>query len=187
MKDVIFLHCYRYGATGDADQTVSIKPFIFNTIVKVVAIPRGSMVLAKDSLGDIATQYRVLESPEEIAALSELDDTTNLSISATQSFDVGITALGAAQGAGYAITKYYNEFDTVDVSGDAYGADLPAAPAADDHYVISNNDSADNLSVYPQTDGVINALAADAPLVIATGETYYFYALDDTYWVALKK
>ena len=90
----------------------------------------------------------------------------------------GTTAIGA-----FALTGIVNQVDTVTASNN--GVRLPTAVASMDVWVW-NNDSADNLNVYPPTGGVINRLAVDAAIVLTPGQAAVFKSTSSTGYFCVK-
>ncbi|KKN49544.1 hypothetical protein LCGC14_0641720 [marine sediment metagenome] len=73
--------------------------------------------------------------------------------------DVSVSAIGNAQGAGFAVVRYYNVVDSA-TGGSADSLDLAAAIRGDVHMIV--NDTAIQLQMYPASGEKINDLADDA-------------------------
>ena len=122
----------------------------------------------------------VMESPNEVKA-SEDPATTNLHV--LQSIDLGVPAAGSTQGAATAITKYLTEVTTV-VDSSADGMVLPEAVVGAIHVVI-NNDSADDIDVFPAVGDFINALSVNIPfnMLQQTKTTFVCQVVDN--WISI--
>jgi hypothetical protein len=88
----------------------------------------------------------------------------------------GLTALAGGAQAGTALNLGYNRFTTV-----ATGADSAQLPTLGGSIaVVVTNATANALAVFPQTGGIINALAPNAAFSIAAGKTAIFIQAVDT-------
>jgi hypothetical protein len=92
----------------------------------------------------------------------------------------GISAAGSTQGTATAITKDINVVSTV---SSGQGVILPTAVAGMRLNIM--NTSANALSVYPATNGVINSLSANAAFSLAAGGRLDFIATTTTQWYTL--
>lgn len=99
---------------------------------------------------------------------------------AVKSIATGIVAAGANQADATVLAKTLNAVAIV-ASGE--GVRLPAPEPGE--VVLVANQGANNLKIYPASGGTINALAADAPLTLATDTRRLFYALSTTQWYSL--
>ena len=93
----------------------------------------------------------------------------------------GLTATGTNQGTAYEVTSAKNAFSTV-ASGT--GAVLDSDAVAGDTQMIYNG-GANALTVYPPSGSQINALGANAGMLLPTNTACEFYCLSTTLWTGI--
>lgn len=123
-----------------------------------------------------------MASTAQLAQLFDADRARHLGFD----MELGITATGnASQASAYQITANHSQFTVVTSTNNS--AKLPlASQAPHGLYIVINDDAADNLNLYPGSGDSINALAADAAIVIPYGAGAYIARGSDTKWVAIK-
>ncbi len=94
-----------------------------------------------------------------------------------RSVGTGISANGSTQGTATVLSKEINVVSTV---SSGQGVRLPTA--TEGMVIHITNTSANNLSVYPATNGIINSLSANAAFTQAAGSTLTFIAPTATQW-----
>jgi hypothetical protein len=101
-------------------------------------------------------------------------------------FDVaiGLTATGnTSQANAYQITANYNQFTVVTSTNNS--TKLPTAiSSANGVILIRNDDTSDNLIVYPAVGDNFNILTSNTAITIFPNETGVFTRISDTSWVA---
>ena len=91
----------------------------------------------------------------------------------------GVSAAGTTAGTSTQLSAVYNVVTVVTSS--AAGVKLPTAEAGALCFV-ANDDSADSLTVYPQTGSTIDGAASVA---VAAGKRRFFVGTSPTTWVSL--
>jgi hypothetical protein len=97
------------------------------------------------------------------------------------SVGAGISAAGTTQGTATILTKQFNQISTV-VNG-ANSVRLPTAVAG--MSVIIANPTANTLNVFPDTNGIINNLSANASYSHTSGTNHEFIAISTTQWYVI--
>jgi hypothetical protein len=92
----------------------------------------------------------------------------------------GISANGSTQGTATSLTRPINVVSTV---SSGQGVILPTAIAG--MRIIVINTSANSLSVYPATSGIINSAAANAAFSLGAGARLEFISTSTTQWYTL--
>jgi len=101
---------------------------------------------------------------------------------ATVNNNNAVSAAGTTQGTGTALTVDYNVVTTVAASS---GVVLPAATAG--RRIIIVNKGANALSIYPASGGTIDALAANAAILIAANGSIELMASSSTQWYSISR
>lgn len=175
---LIPLLVYRKGATRNldiAEAQVSLEYVPEIEIKRADPGEFGSTIKLGDGSGQ--ESWRIFETPKMIEAAKD-PTSNNASIGASE-LDLSAEAAGSAQGAGYAVSKYYTEIDTAtDTSAEA--VDLPAATVGKVHVV--ENATAVALEVFPASDESINNAADDAVYDQAANSTVYYYCVVAGEW-----
>jgi hypothetical protein len=97
------------------------------------------------------------------------------------SVGAALTATGADQAGALQLASAVNQVTTVAAST---GVKLYASPVAGDVQVVYNG-GANALTVYPQTSGTINALAANSGMQLGTNTVVMFFAVTTTAWIGI--
>ena len=92
-----------------------------------------------------------------------------------------LTAAGTNQATALQLAAVLNQVTT---AASGTGVKLYATPVAGDITVIYNG-GANQLTVYPQTSGTINGLAANAGFFLGTNTAVILFAATTTAWVAI--
>lgn len=99
---------------------------------------------------------------------------------------LSLTATGNnSQADAYALTENYNQFTTV--TGAANSAKLMDAESAayNGCVFVRNDDSADNLNLFPASGDSFNALSANAAIVVPFGCAAFLVKVSITQWLAV--
>ena len=97
------------------------------------------------------------------------------------SVGAALTAAGTDQAGALQLTSAVNQVTTVAASS---GVKLYASPVAGDVQIVYNG-GVNPLTVYPQTSGAINALAANSGILLAVKTSVQFFAVTTTAWVGI--
>lgn len=125
----------------------------------------------------LGEKIRVAEKPFDLEALADLDSTDLIIV---QRVAAGVAALGAAQGAGYAIIKFLTECDTATVTS-ADGLDIPAATVGGVRCVI-NNHATVTLDIFPASGENFDGGTVNVAVTLAPGERKHFYCSTAGRW-----
>ena len=101
----------------------------------------------------------------------------------SHSVDPGVSATGTTQGAGYVITKRVTEVTAI-TAASAEAATLPTARVGDQR-IVTNDDAADTLQLFPASGDEIDAPGTDAVYTLAPNKTVILYAVTAARWVAV--
>lgn len=95
-----------------------------------------------------------------------------------------LSATGNTQGTALALTTSINEVTTV-AAGVNDGVIVPAVVASPYSKIAIRNASAANLNIYPATGQSINALAANAPYVLAATTGILLCKISTSRWITI--
>lgn len=139
-----------------------------------VSTPRKNrttgMAQVVEKVQDRTTVYRTYEKAIQIEAQRN-PSSTDLVVK--QQIAVGLVGAGTTQGAGTAITKYFNETLTIG-AGATEAFVLPAATVGKVLYVINNDAAGDAAKIFPAVGEFINAQAVNTVLSLAAGDRVCF-------------
>jgi len=158
------------GATGASGlgQAIELR---FNTVLATSNLSGLDFNLSFTNNGNVGNSYTI--------GLANNQNLTNVTVSSyvIHSVATGISAAGSTQSDATALAKEINVVSTVSTG---QGVRLPSATAGMILHIT--NTSANNLSVYPASGGVINSLSANAAFTQAAGSTLTFIAPTTTQW-----
>lgn len=135
-----------------------------------------SGVTYREKGSSIVMSAEVLETATEVSFWRSLTDTNAVSALSPAVSTLTLAALGAAQGAGAPVTKYFTVVTTATASS-ADGVLLPAA-VVDDVKII-RNDSAATIKIYPATGERIDGGTVNAAITLVAGATISLYTKEN--------
>lgn len=99
--------------------------------------------------------------------------------------DAFITALGnASQANAYQIIASINYITVVTAGNNSLK--LPLVSTYKNSYcILRNDDAGDDANVYPNTDDIINTLAANAAITLTHGTAMIFFKINANRWITL--
>jgi hypothetical protein len=172
--------------TNAQPNITSVGTLVNTTMGSSNSLSGGNLVSASYLTGTLTTAAQPnITSTGTLASLSATGNINGANIIATsyhiRSVATAITAAGSTQGTATALTKEINVVSTV--TAGANGVVLPTAVAG--MALTITNTSANALSVYPATTGIINSLAANASFSQPAGATLQFIATTTTQWYSV--
>lgn len=155
------------------DKTVVRRNIDPSDIVSVAAYGGTTCgVTYREKGSSILFSAEVLESGTEVSFWRSLTDTNAVSAMTPAVHNLALAALGAAQGAGAPVTKYFTVV-TAATATTADGVLLPAA-VVDDAKII-RNDTAVTIKIYPATGERIDGGVVNAAVTLVAGATISLY------------
>lgn len=127
--------------------------------------------LGAGSTAGESLRYEQVFTTSAVTLLGELRVTAGAALAAT----------GTTQGTALQLAATINQVTTAAASS---GVKLYASPAAGSFQVVYNG-GANPLTVYPQTSGTINQLAANVGHLLAKNTACMYWAATSTAWVAI--
>jgi hypothetical protein len=137
---------------------------------------KGTLVVEK--LEDRTTTYRVYETAMAIEAQRNPSSTDIL---VKQQIALALAGAGTTQGAGTALTKYFNEPTTIGAAA-TEAFTLPAATVGKVIVIVNNDAAGDAAKVFPAVGEYHYGQAINTVLSIAAGDRIHLVCLEVGVW-----
>jgi len=118
---------------------------------------------------------------QDMVATGVWSGTADAIIGVSATTNITATA-GGGQANAALLPSVVNIITTCATAGDS--VKLPASPAVGDEIYVLNKGAA-SVNIFPQTGGVINALAANAAIAVGAGKSALCKALNSTDWLVV--